>query len=327
MSWPLLRFELMSPNNPFPAVSVIVPNYNHARYLPRRLDSILAQTFTNFEVIVLDDCSTDNSREVIRPYLRDARVRFHPNQSNSGSPFIQWNRGVALARGELVWIAESDDCASPELLATVVPLLAGHPNVGLAYCQSWRMDSDGELAGTLEDWTDDLDPKRWAKSFVNQGRDECGNYLLWKNTVPNASAVVFRKRVYRQAGGAPVEMRLCGDWLAWVRLLLQSDVAFTPERLNYFRKHTASVREGTAPGRHFDEKWKVQRFIVQQCKPNPRSRRRLARQVLADFLVRVRGVVPANRRREALRGMAAVWPLFLLAPATVTHAFLRRHHQ
>jgi glycosyltransferase involved in cell wall biosynthesis len=311
--------------DPSPLVSVIVPNYNHARYLQRRLDSILGQTFQDFEVIILDDCSTDASHQVIQPYLRDARVRFHPNRANSGSPFIQWNRGVAMACGKLVWIAESDDCAEPGLLATLVPMFDQHPNVGLAYCQSWRIDSDDKFAGTLEDWTDDLDTERWRTGFVNQGLDECKNYLLWKNTVPNASAVVFRKEVYVEAGGAPVEMRLCGDWLTWVRLLLRSDVAFAPDRLNYFRKHNACLREVTAVGRHFDEKWKVQRFIMQQCKANTLPRRKLARQALADLLIRVRAALPADRKREILRGMAAFWPFFLLAPAAVTQSFLKRH--
>jgi glycosyltransferase involved in cell wall biosynthesis len=318
---------MMSAHSSSPAVSVIVPNYNHARYLQRRLDSILGQSFKNFELIVLDDCSTDNSRGIIQPYLRDGRIRFHPNQANSGSPFIQWNRGVSMARGELIWIAESDDYADPEQLATLVPLLGEHPQVGLAYCQSWRIDSNDNLEGTMGYWTDDLDPVRWTTGYVNPGRDECENYLLWKNTVPNASGVVFRKAVYLAAGGAPIGMRLCGDWLAWVRLLLKSDVAFSPKPLNYFRQHSASLRELTALNRHFDEKWKVQRFILQQCQKSKLARSKLARQALADFLVRVRNAVPGNRNREILRGMAGAWPFFMLAPATVTHSFLKRHQK
>ena len=91
-------------------VSIIVPNYNHARFLPERLNSIFNQTFQDYEVILLDDASTDNSVEILNRYAANPKVsHFIVNQENSGSPFKQWKRGIDLARGEFVWIAESDD--------------------------------------------------------------------------------------------------------------------------------------------------------------------------------------------------------------------------
>src|SRR5580658_382186 len=99
-----------------PTVSVIVPNYNHARFLHRRIDTILAQTFQDFELILLDDCSTDESSSILREYGSDARVRLEFNEVNSGSPFKQWNKGVRLAQGKYIWMAESDDYAAPRLL-------------------------------------------------------------------------------------------------------------------------------------------------------------------------------------------------------------------
>src|ERR1700756_5018477 len=99
-----------------PTVSVIVPNYNHARFLPKRIDSILRQSFQDFELILLDDCSTDDSRSILSQHASDPRVRIEFNQVNSGSPFKQWNRGVGLARGQYIWIAESDDYADERFL-------------------------------------------------------------------------------------------------------------------------------------------------------------------------------------------------------------------
>ncbi len=115
-----------------PVVSTIVPNYNHARFLPQRLDSILAQTFKDYELIVLDDASTDNSREVLERYARQAPIQLVFNGTNSGSPFIQWRKGAELARGEYLWIAESDDYADPRLLETLAGELQRNPKVGLA---------------------------------------------------------------------------------------------------------------------------------------------------------------------------------------------------
>src|SRR6185437_16633828 len=129
-----------------PTVSVIVPNYNHALYLPKRMESILRQTYQDFELILLDDCSTDDSRAILSQYAGDARIRVEFNELNSGV-FKQWNKGVRLARGEYVWIAESDDYADERLLERLVSILDADPSVAFAYCRSWRVDEDDRLNG------------------------------------------------------------------------------------------------------------------------------------------------------------------------------------
>src|SRR5580658_2738439 len=116
-----------------PKVSVIVPNYNHARFLRRRVDTILAQTFQDFELILLDDCSTDESRSILREYASEPRVRLEFNEANSGTPFKQWNKGVRLAQGEYVWIAESDDYADAQLLERLVGVLDANSEVTFGY--------------------------------------------------------------------------------------------------------------------------------------------------------------------------------------------------
>ncbi|UCD50998.1 MAG: glycosyltransferase family 2 protein [Phycisphaerales bacterium] len=94
-----------------PVVSIIIPNYNHARFLVERVDSVLRQTYRDFDVIVLDDASTDESRDVLKSFAGRPEVALRFNTENSDSTFKQWNKGVELARGKCVWIAESDDFA------------------------------------------------------------------------------------------------------------------------------------------------------------------------------------------------------------------------
>src|SRR5262245_33958694 len=89
-----LRWVPLWETRPLPRVTIIVPNYNHARYLDLRLGSILGQTFRDFELLFLDDASTDESRRVFSAYVSDPRVRASFNDRNSGSPFRQWNRGI-----------------------------------------------------------------------------------------------------------------------------------------------------------------------------------------------------------------------------------------
>ena len=127
-----------------PKVSVIVPNYNHAPYLRQRLDSIINQTFRDFEVIVLDDASTDDSREIIQTYAGYPMFRFLFNETRNGSAFKQWQKGLESARGEYVWFAESDDCASPYFLSKLLPILENDKSLGLVYCQSYLADPSSQ---------------------------------------------------------------------------------------------------------------------------------------------------------------------------------------
>lgn len=249
-------------------VSVVVPNYNHARFLSARLDSILAQTFSDFELIYLDDASTDDSATVWARYEREARVtHIVVNAQNSGSPFAQWNRGVLLARGEFVWIAEADDVADVRFLERLVTVLDANPNVGVAYSQSNLIDDEGRIWGSAYAYNENMNDaaKRWQTNFVNAGKSEVANFLARHCTIPNASAVVFRRAVYNAVGGADVRYRLGGDHLLWTKMLLQSDVAFVAEPLNEFRRHTGTVRQTAyRDGTNLVEGYQIAAFIREQ---------------------------------------------------------------
>jgi glycosyltransferase involved in cell wall biosynthesis len=229
-----------------PKVSIVVPNYNHARFLRRRLDSILAQTFQDFELILLDDCSTDESRSILHEYASEPRVRLEFNEVNSGSAFKQWNKGVRLAAGEYVWIAESDDYANPRFLERLVGLLDNDLRVMLAYCRSWRVTHDDQLKGFEDMYLPYRGPHGWDADFCADGDTECRAYFLFVNPIPNASAVVFRKSVYDFVRGADERMTLCGDWKLWAAIAVAGRMAYVSEPLNYYRIHNATLRSKTA---------------------------------------------------------------------------------
>jgi hypothetical protein len=96
-------------------------------------------------------------------------------------------------------------------LEVLIEQLDIHPEAGLVYCQSWEIDEHEHILSRLEWNTLDLDPARWEHYFSNHGRDECRQYLIFKNTIPNASAVLFRRAVYQQVGGVPENLKLSGD--------------------------------------------------------------------------------------------------------------------
>lgn len=223
-----------------PKVSVIVPNYNHAPFLRQRIDTILAQTFQDFELILLDDCSTDDSRSILSSYSNDPHVStVQFNEKNSGSTFKQWNKGTRLARGEYVWIAESDDYADPRFLETLVAVLDAKPHVVLATCRSWLVTADGSAQHYADSDVRFWD--RYAQGADVDGREECRNYFVHVNSVCNASSVLFRKNVYEHVGGADEKLRFCGDWKLWAAMALVGRVVYLSDPLNYYRVHRSTV--------------------------------------------------------------------------------------
>ena len=231
-----------------PTVSVIVPNYNHARFLRRRIDTILDQTYSDFELILLDDYSTDESRAILREYASDPRVRLEFNEVNSGSTYRQWNKGVRLAEGKYVWIAESDDYADERFLERLIEIIERREKIAFAFCRSWRVTEDDRLKGFEDAYLQShyQGPYRWDVDFCAEGQQEFQNNFLFINPVPNASAVVFRKAEYERVGGADESMILCGDWKLWAAMALAGRIAYVSAPLNYYRLHHATVRSNTA---------------------------------------------------------------------------------
>lgn len=245
-----------------PLVSVVLPSYNHEKFLAQRIESILSQTFQDFELIILDDVSPDNSKKIIEKYRDHPKVsQIIYNLKNSGSTFSQWNKAIfEFARGEFIWIAESDDYAEPTLLEKLVESITSQENIGIAYCQSHRVDSQGNITGDWLDHTDEFSEGQiFHYNFTMKGLDYLNKFLVHKNTIPNASAVVFKKILYIKAGGAQVDLKTNGDWQLWFKLLLLSDVAYISESLNYFRYHNASViaKETTCKGNKIELKKKL----------------------------------------------------------------------
>ncbi len=222
-----------------PLVSIIIPNYNHKPYLQERLDSVFGQTFQDFEVILLDDASIDGSQEVLQHYKGHPKVsHLVLNKENTGSPFKQWQKGINLAKGTYIWIAESDDYCEPDFLEKL--LKVSHTKTVLAYCASIIIDNNGKEKGRHK-WADALEKNRWKNNFHNQGEAEIRNFLRYRNCITNASAVLFKKSAISGVS-MPINMKFCGDWYIWIEILKQGNLAYISEPLNYFRRHEASTR-------------------------------------------------------------------------------------
>lgn len=293
-----------------PTVSVVVPNYNHARFLRQRIDSILTQTYQDFELILLDDRSTDEGREILREYASDPHVsHVEFNEENSGSTFKQWNKGVRLARGKYVWIAESDDYADARFLARVIGPLETSDDVALSYSRSWRVSADGTVDGFWDSYLGYLDPNRWAGDFFADGREECRKYLVRCNTVQSASSVLFRRDPFWEVGGADESLVLGGDWKTWAAMALSGGrVSHVGEPLNFCRFHEASVSEkNLRNGVWADETLVIVAWILERVGWDERSELTLCDELSKLWLPAVtNGRFSFSRRWAILRRAAAV---------------------
>lgn len=250
---------------PTPLISIVIPNYNYRDYLDERFRSILAQGRDDCEIIFLDDASPDDSVAFVREHYGNCIDHFEVNEQNTGSPFVQWNRGVRAARGEYVWIAEADDVCAPGFLDKMIEALAASPRIGLAYCTTVPIDTHGKVldAGFHHRYMSDLDGTRWDRDFVANGREEVKGYLGRKNTITNVSGVVFRREAYVDSGYAPENMRMCGDWLAYCRILENWDVAFVSEPLNFHRQHPSKqTHKSVLNLSYFEEFAAVQEYVA-----------------------------------------------------------------
>ena len=249
-------------------VSVLIPNFNHAAFLQQRIDSVLSQTYDNIEFILLDDASTDESRSIMEQYRTHPRLgHIVYNEQNTGSPFKQWAKGLELAKGKYIWIAESDDFASPFFLESLVSRLQEDEKNVLAFCGSEMIDAIGDPL--TMNW--DKYGRQEGELREYTGKDFIRRRMKWKNSVYNASAVVFRRDALT-APTVPIALspidniqafRYCGDWLFWVNICIQGNVVEVCKQMNYFRQHDNKVSPNAErQGLYFTEGVQVMRHIA-----------------------------------------------------------------
>jgi len=228
-----------------PFVSIIVPNFNHEKYLMARLDSIFNQSYPYFEVILLDDCSSDNSKEVLSQYSKKEKVSHCIyNESNSGNTFKQWAKGINLAKGDLIWIAETDDYCNHNFLEKLIKPFQKDSEVVLAYSQSNKVNHLGKKTGNWIDHTRGyLDSNIFEEDFTVEGNEFIEKFLIHKNVIPNASAVVFKREAVQVCDHFDInpDFKYCGDWMFYCKLIINKKVSFVAESLNNFRYHSDSV--------------------------------------------------------------------------------------
>ncbi len=261
-------------------VSVIVPNYNYARYLKWRILSIVKQSYPIYELIILDDNSKDGSKTVIKQMAAEAK-RINPdiklkliwNKENSGKAISQWVRGVEEATGDYIWIAEADDIARKDFLKEVMKGFDEDPEVVLAYSESAIINKQGiPVMPNFRRSRDKEGTGHFSSSYIRQGKQEIEEIMAIRCTIPNVSAVVFKNtpeflKYLKQAE----ELEQVGDWYLYARLLEKGKIFYNKKSLNFFRIHKGSatkrgeahVREVMGMHRYFKKHYDLDVNVVQ----------------------------------------------------------------
>lgn len=303
-------------DNKSPKVTVIIPNYNHAQYLPQRIESVLRQDFTDFEVLLLDDCSPDNSREVIGQYTEiGSRIKNIFNERNSGSVFKQWHKGLSLAKGDYIWIAESDDFAEPNFLSTLVPLLENDVTLAFAYSNSLIVDESSQPIEEISEIKRRIfDSEHWHRDFIADGKQELRQYLSLQCTVNNASAVLFRRSSIEAAGGVDTSFRYAGDWLMYIKLSLQGRIAYRADCLNNYREHgTNASKSSFKDGSQMFERQKCFAFVYQSGALDDNSREIMLQQASGEY--HELSYLVAKTLNQPIRAVKMIVEIFKISPA------------
>lgn len=207
-------------------VSVVIPTYNRAHLLVECLSSVLSQSFRDFEIIVIDDGSTDNTREMI-----STLPVTYIWQENQGPP-AAFNKGIEQAKGEYIAILGSDDTLLNNALAKGVEVLDQCPEVAFSYGQAYLVDENGTVFG--------LEKPRSSSSYVWDGKDEIRELITFGNHI-TGSTVMIRRSCLEDVGTFRQDFRSGSEDLdLWIRLARRYSVAYIAEPLAKFRAHYES---------------------------------------------------------------------------------------
>jgi glycosyltransferase involved in cell wall biosynthesis len=250
-----------------PAVSVVIPSYNHGRYIARAVESVLSSSSTGLELVIVDDGSTDDTLEVLRPYRANPRVRIR-TQENRGA-HAALNVGLSLAEGPLLFVLNSDDAFHPDRIRRFVERFHGNPDVVLA--ASWIEVVDAE-DGSLGVKRGRLNMPPWPPASAGpllSELDELELALLETNFISTTSNVAFRRSLLDEAGLDFLPLRYTHDWEFILAACRHGRIALIEEPLVRYRVHdTNTIHEGAAQATgemRFEVMWTVCRHAATIC--------------------------------------------------------------
>jgi glycosyltransferase involved in cell wall biosynthesis len=247
-----------------PAVSIVMATYNYARFIAQAIESVQAQTFTNWELIIVDDGSTDDTSHVVDTYLRDSRIRYHRTQ-NHGQPSAK-NTGIRLCAAPLIAFLDADDAWLPMKLERQLPLLDIDSRIGVTYTNRWIMDERGEIITRTEK--------------LPMFRGDVVEFAF-RQTIPPFSSTIVRKCVFEKVGLFYEDIPLAIDYDLWFRAAMEFHFDYVDEPLLLYRTGHANLSRRGEERREIVLKQIMPR-LLDECGGGQRLSRRAIRSAYAD---------------------------------------------
>jgi glycosyltransferase involved in cell wall biosynthesis len=208
-----------------PKVDVIIPAYNAARYLPAAIESVIAQTFEDWQIVLVDDGSTDNTADVVAPFVDRLGPKLkYIQQPNRGLPAVARNVAIANSSAEFLALLDADDVWLPCRLSESLQCFEGRPQVGLTYGFNDRIDSEGKILDTFD-----------RKQEHGEGR--IAPYIYMRKIDLPCPTITFRRKCVDEVGPFDESRSLRGieDRDLWLRIALRYEVAFVPKVVAHYR--------------------------------------------------------------------------------------------
>lgn len=234
-------------------VLVLIPSYNHGRFIADRVNSVLGQSYTKIDVHLIDDGSTDQTMDELSK-ITDPRLQVSQRQVNSGTPFAAWYDACRLIENgqyRYIWIAESDDRAAPEFLKHGVAALDSDPEASLYFCHSWFVDERDLILGhSINYLKRQFSDMTWTENWKMDGQDFTRAVLIRGMAIPNMSSALMRADAFCAAlTPGLTRYKLAADWIFAASIARHGGVIFDPLDNNYFRHHSRTSRSETAMAR------------------------------------------------------------------------------
>ena len=236
-------------------VTAVVASYNHSRFLPSRVESLLKQRYPNIQVLVIDDCSPDDSPEILKAYLGQKNYQLILREQNGGWVKVS-NQGFELSQGEYILFANCDDDCHPLMVGALVDALESHPNAGVAFCRSLMVDDSGKELGDDFQIRENSFRQHCAQDAYIEG-GLMSRFLMHSCVIPNLSAALFRKSCLKEVGLFSNDYQACSDWDLFFRIAKNYDFAYVAKPLNFFRQHGKTIRSATKGRITYDEFFSV----------------------------------------------------------------------
>ncbi|GEC73208.1 Glycosyl transferase family 2 [Flavobacterium flevense] len=222
-------------------VSIVFTSYNHKEYLRQALDSLVGQTYPNLEIIIIDDCSTDGSQEILKEYSHYPNINLKLQTENSGSYVKASNYGASFANGEYILFAQCDDFAESNQIEVLMEQFEKNPSAGVVFSTSKLVDEKGIA------FSDDFIGRE--KSFKNAvskksliSGKEMKEFLSFSCVIPNLSAALIKRELFTKVNGLSDRYLVVADWEFWLDMTELTDFVYVSMPLNYFRQHATTIR-------------------------------------------------------------------------------------